>query len=435
MPLLSGFSAPNRTVLRRLRPAGSAVTRRLAMVLVMMTAWGSLACSARREVPTEPLVHEAYLWQDPQRPAAAAALKRARENKLSAIAILAAEASVRDGHLTFREIPEPPTGRDIIHVVRLGQSTTGTVWTGANRESVARLVERLAQLHPCEIQIDFDCPARRLGDYHTLLDDLRARAAGVPVAFTALPSWLDVPSFPALARAHPRYVLQVHSLDLPTRPGDAVVLCDPAAARRAVARASELGVPFRVALPTYGSEVLFDGEGKILDVVSEDSSLVPSTAIARRQRVFADPVAMGSLAREWTTRRPAGLTGICWYRLPVEGDRRNWTWSTFTAALAGNPHADTVEIHVRPAGPSLYHITLVNPGNGHAALPDSFALPAETLAADATRPYHPEGEKTPIFLLDPADPTWPWLAPGQELVVGWFRHPAPPARLTPAPRP
>jgi hypothetical protein len=392
------------------------------------------ACAEKPSVPSGPLEHEGYLWQDPGRAAATAAIERAR-GKLSAIAILVAEGSARDGKLVFREIEHPPTGSDIAQVIRLGQSTNQLVWSPENRGAIARQVARLAALGPREIQIDFDCPVRRLGDYHDLLEDLRARAGPVPLAFTALPSWLESRAFPDLARAFPRFVLQVHSLALPSSPDGPVILCDPEAARRAVAKASALGVEFRVALPTYGSELLFGFDGKILDVVSEDAAGVPAAAIARRERVFADPEAMSALVRDWTDHRPRGLTGICWYRLPVEGDRRNWTWATLADAMEGKARTATAEIHAAPGHGGAFHLTLVNPGDAHAPFPGKIVLPPGTLAADASRPYSPEGGSSPVLLHDPADPIWPWLAPGERRVVGWFRHPNPPAKLSPAPRP
>ncbi len=37
---------------------------------------------------------------------------------------------------------------------------------------------------------------------------------------------------------------------------------------------------------------------------------------------------MAGLVRGWTEGHPKELTGILWYRLPVAGDRNNWTWPT-----------------------------------------------------------------------------------------------------------
>jgi len=59
-------------------------------------------------------------------------------------------------------------------------------------------------------------------------------------------------------------VLQVHSLERPKDINTRFELCDSKAARRAVDLAGKVGVPFRVALPTYGYLIAFDSEGKYL---------------------------------------------------------------------------------------------------------------------------------------------------------------------------
>lgn len=401
-------------------------------LLLLLGGLGGLGCAKKSSPPAGPLIHEAYLWQDPNRPQAAAALARAR-GKLSCVAILAAEGAIREGNLSFREIPNLPKGPDFAYVIRIGQSGIGFLKSSEHHEMVTHLVKRLARNSPREIQIDFDCPTSRLVEYKQVLDSLRAAASPVPIAFTALPSWLATPDFATLARAFPRYVLQVHSLDLPSSHGEPVVLCDPAAARCAAEKAASIGVAFRLALPTYGSELLFDADGRVLDVVSEDASRVPTSSIARRERVFASPKEMAALVREWSEHRPRELIGICWYRLPVEGDRRNWTWATFSQAIEGKASVTTLEIHANPGEGGVFHITLFNPGQGHAPMPKDIPLPEGTLAADATRPYHLSGGELPVLLHTSADPIWPWLAPGERLVVGWFRHPNPPSNLSSPP--
>src|SRR5688500_9946427 len=108
-----------------------------------------------------------------------------------------------------------------------------------------------------EIQIDFDAAESKLDGYRQWVEAIRSRISPAPVAITALPSWLDAPGFEPLARACGRYVLQVHSFERPKLSGR-MTLCDPSAARAAVERAGRIGVPFRVALPTYGYQAAFD---------------------------------------------------------------------------------------------------------------------------------------------------------------------------------
>ena len=128
---------------------------------------------------------------------------------------------------------------------------------------------RTNQIKPVELQIDYDCATAKLGDYRAWLAVVQNRIAPLPVTITALPTWLDSPAFVALAAAATNYVLQVHSLTKPEDINTPFLLCDPVAARRAVARAGEIGVPFRVALPTYTYIVAFNAAGKFIGLSAE----------------------------------------------------------------------------------------------------------------------------------------------------------------------
>src|SRR5580698_6226348 len=121
---------------------------------------------------------------------------------------------------------------------------------------------RAKQVEPIELQIDYDCAESKLDDYRFWLEAVQRRVAPLPVTITALPSWLDSPAFARLAATATNYVLQVHSLNRPVDVSTPFTLCDPLAAKRAVTRAGEIGVPFRVALPTYTYIVAFGADGK-----------------------------------------------------------------------------------------------------------------------------------------------------------------------------
>lgn len=346
--------------------------------------------------------------------------------QLDGFAILAIEASWRAGELHFKETKlgqfESLGGKSV--VIRLGQSVAAMPWTPEGIQMVGEWVGKLAKLGPREIHLDYDCPARKLDEYRKLMTEWRKPAGRVPLVFTALPSWLGERSFKELARQNPGYVLQVHSLDLPSRPDEPVILCDPKAAKSAVSKASGIGVPFRVALPTYGSEVLFGSDGKVLDVVSEDASPVPAARVANRRCVMADPAALGALVADWKSHRPRHLQGIIWYRLPIEGDRRNWPWTTLSAVITCQPIHGECRLHGRPSSGNATDLVLANTGNAPAPLPASLPLPAGTMAADGARPYRLETSGT-CLVIDPEVRHWPWLAPGQILVVGWINHPEP----------
>lgn len=388
----------------------------------------AMAVPRHRGIPMR-LTSEAYVWQSTARAETRDAMATAAD--LDCLHILAAEVAWRDKQLVVATMPVDPaihpparTGR----VIRLGQSTASLIWTDERVAILAGAARTLAASRPREIQIDYDCPASRLGGYRKLLDNMQAVVPDVPVVFTALPSWLDAPGFAALARAHPGYILQVHSLDLPSSAGAPVVLCDPAAARRAVARAAMHGVPFRLALPTYGSEILFDANGRVVDVVSEDRPSSKAARAVTRQQVMADAPALARLVAELLRAHPPALTGLVWYRLPVATDRRNWPWQTFDAVRQGKPVAPHLEISFATTGTGSHDIVLANTGTAPARLPAAIALPPGTTAADAARPYRVADDAARLILA-PDDLSWRWLQAGERRTIGWIRHPAPPPSL------
>lgn len=362
-----------------------------------------------------PLTVEAYVWQAPGRPGVAEAVEMSREaigiHHFRAAEFRWTKGGFEAENVVLERLPAPGAGL----VVRIGASAAGIAWDDGQRREIARAVARLATLEPREIQCDYDCPQRRLDVYRRLLADLRAAAGPVPVVPTVLPSWLDEPAFAALATESPGYVLQVHSLELPSG-GGPVTVFDPALARRAVAKAARLGVPFRVAMATYGCEVWFDDVGNVMEVISEDRppfGMVP----ARRAYAFADPEAAAALVAEWITQRPAGLTGIVWYRLPVAGDRRNWPWQTLAKVARGERAAPVIEVDRASAG-RAGDLWIENRGTGPGRLPRRLTALGPVAAADAVGAYRfAPGADRATFVL--RDDVWPWLDPGGRIVIGW----------------
>ena len=185
-----------------------------------------------------------------------------------------------------------------------------------------------------ELQVDFDCATSKLDGYRVWLEAIQRRVAPLPVTITALPSWLRSSAFKRLAQAAPNYVLQVHSVERPSSFDAPFTLCDPANAQRAVERAGRIGVPFRVALPTYGYVLAFDKSGKFLGLSAEGPARA-WPADAKLRQVDSNPRELAALVQGWTARRPAAMRGVIWYRLPVATDSLNWRWPTLGALLAG----------------------------------------------------------------------------------------------------
>jgi hypothetical protein len=199
----------------------------------------------------------------------------------------------------------------------------------------APLLAALAQargqgLEDLEVQIDLDATRPQLARFARWLASLRPQLGGASLSITGLATWLGATDLPALLAACDRWVLQVHGLH---RQGRGWALFDDAQARRAILRAARLGRPFQVALPTF-SLAVGEREGEVLEVVAEDREPAwpPGTTV---QVAAAPGPELARLVADLTARRPAQLTGIIWFRLPVRDDRRNWSMAVLGQVMAG----------------------------------------------------------------------------------------------------
>jgi hypothetical protein len=104
---------------------------------------------------------------------------------------------------------------------------------------------------------------------------------------------------------HRIILCQVHWLRPDAQGKPLLMLADEA--RAAVASASRCDVPFRVALPTYGSAVVCDADGRWLDVLAEESATLP--AGSHLVEKMASPADALALLRAWQAERPLWLTG------------------------------------------------------------------------------------------------------------------------------
>jgi hypothetical protein len=294
-----------------------------------------------------------------------------------------------------------------------------------------RLVDKAHQpgVDPCEMQVDFDCATAHLDGYREWVTALREAIAPVPLAITVLPTWLSSPEFANLATAADGYVLQVHSLE---RPPDGLAapltLCDPVAARRWIGQAAALKRPFRVALPTYGYLVAYDAAGTYLGLSAEgpERAWPPGTQF---RTVSADPVAMAELVAELHRQPPPGLQGILWYRLPVDGDRRNWPWPTLARVMCGEVPVAKFALSVRHPEPELAEIVLRNDGETDLSAPTMISCrwrEGKRVASDGLRGYVATKTSTDAmsFTRSTNMPPGP-LRPGEEWTVGWIRFDRP----------
>ncbi len=408
------------------------------VILIMLFAVGIVIWIVKPGTTTsQPLEQRAYVWQRVQTAPEVASAIDSLPDFVSGLLPLVAEIHYRDGADAPPEIVRPSLAvasfqkraeaKADAGVIRIGMSAKDTQWNPKACqlvESVARETMESRIWIPSELQIDYDCPQKKLADYRKLLRHLRAAFPSTRLTFTALPSWLGEPEFPSLAKVCDSYVLQVHSLQLPDDESKPVVLINPDAARRAVEAAGKLRHPFEVALPTYSCFVVFETDGKdVFDVVSED---IPNRWPADKGRIKlgrTDPAEIAGLVRDWVSARPKAMTGVVWYRLPVETDVMNWSRSTWMKVARGEqtaPHLIIESVRL-PKNPDRTSLLLRNMGDAGGLLPTRINLSVSGEGEyrwDAGRLYLGKGDPLTFELKSGPVDHLP-LPPGESVSIGW----------------
>lgn len=388
--------------------------------------FGTRTPSPPRELSSRPLTQEAYVWQmNWTREVADAA--RDGGALFSSLAIHSADITagqerikISTANVNWKSMAE--SRRPVSLVWRITEDVIAKGWTDTVRTELANDVTRLLEtarkqgVDCAEAQIDCDCPTRLLSGYAKFMNEIRARDSRVRWTFTALPSWLHHADFKTLAKSADGFVIQVHWLQADAK-GNPVLMV-AATARRAVLEASRAGVPFRVALPTYGSVVAVDGSGAWLDVASEERIVSPPPGVTLRE-ASADPVLCLELLQEWKQTRPAWMTGIVWYRLPVPADERNWSLAQLRSVMEGRVPTARWEVASRAAADGHEDLTLTNAGDGDASPPRRVTFRTqEMIGADGSSFY--TAETTPegvIFHSSHARP----IKAGTSITLGWIR--------------
>jgi len=397
-----------------------------------------LACAPRASAWT----HEAYVWQRQPAPAALDAAIENTRGCLDAYCFLAAEVAFdkTTGTPKITRIPLDyaklaAAGKPIALAIRVGTLTIKKQFADFQPQLAALATELLAAVHaaklePAELQIDFDCPESKLDLYRDWLAALRPALGKTPLAFTALPVWLQhEDAFIALAREADSFVLQVHSLEKPHGIGSFFSICEPGSALCHATLANDLaaraGARFRIALPAYGYTLGFGADGKFVGIAAETPRDWPAGTQLRNIR--SDPRAMQTLARDLAAKKFSNATGIIWFRLPVEGDRLVWPAVTFTAVIQNKPIVSQLVAEVRRAQPGLAEIVLINRGQTVEPLPQTVRVTwtrgVRATASDGLVGYYfyYDDDKAANTFLALLNHTADELAPGRARVIGWIR--------------
>ena len=413
-------------------------------LLVFLVGAGMLA-ACRRETPraTGPLPHEIYVWQRAHRPALSDALT-AHARAFESVIVLAAEVSWRKSSSATTANPAAiaATVPDITRVAinwkplalsarRVGLAIRVNAFSGpfsaddATSRALVALSQQLladATAHGVtitELQLDFDAATSKLAGYREWLRELRPALAPVPLVFTALPTWLHSDDFRPLAEAADSFVLQVHSLERPASRDAAFLLCDPIVARRAIERAARVGVPFRVALPTYSYLFAFDTAGRFAGLSAEGPRPQWDASFTLRE-ARADPASLAQLVAELQASRPATLTGLVWYRLPIATDTLNWSWPTLAAVMQGRAPRAQLEVSAETRD-GLSRFTVRNTGDDDLIAPLRLAVrwsDARLIAADGQNGFAISDETPDSLQLTSVSTRLP---PQSALRTGWLR--------------
>jgi hypothetical protein len=318
------------------------------------------------------------------------------------------------------------SARDVGAAIRIG-SYPGP-YEGPTAQLVAGIAVKLcddagrAGVKLSEIQIDFDSAESKLDGYRAWVHAAKQATRGVPVHITALPSWVRLAAFESLVREAGGYVLQVHSLDRPKRITDAVQLCDPRAAVDAVQRAGRIGVPFRVALPTYGYVLVFDHAAQYVGLEAEGPSRSWPAGVQKRW-LGAQSDELAQLCKVLEANHPICLSGIIWYRLPIEADRNNWRWETLAAVMDGKSPQAKIAVEIQRKD-GVNEISVVNRGQadyrGELLIATHWDH-ANLQASDVLGGFEESSAQPDGLRLKGLLGAGQRIAPGERRQVGWIR--------------
>lgn len=359
--------------------------------------------------PSEPLRHEAYVWQREWTDAVREAVRGSR-GPFSGLRVqgLAVE---RKAIVPLGVDAAALQGQSVIVVARIEDGASVGVGDPAVAEALLAKVRglRAGGVTVRGVEIDHDCPTSKLTRYAADLRALRRQLGDLPLSITALPTWTTDPTgLAAVRRQADHSVLQLHAVDDARRLEHTLFDADLAVAR---AHRYTGGGPFWVALPAY--HVALDEAGRI---AAED----PTTTAGLLRELTTDPHEVARALGSLTARRPPGLNGVVWFRLPTEDDRRAWSRATLTAVIAGAPLEPSldVKVHANADDPELFDVVAVNERPPAAPPPKAVGVLGACAWGEGVGGYRgrrrPHGwsfERT----------TGPLLRPGSSQPIAWVR--------------
>ena len=182
------------------------------------------------------------------------------------------------------------------------------------------------------IQIDYDCPSKKLAGYKKLLKVINRHFFKSEISITALPDWLDYNEFTELAGYCDYYVMQLHSFDIPKNNAELNITPEIEQVKKYIKLCLKVKIPFFVALPTYGYEVNYNDSYAVTALRAENTNF-------GQYRYFKKKIVAANIEKTLQIKKYLEnlkiklLKGIIWFRLPVENDIFNWSLKTFSAVM------------------------------------------------------------------------------------------------------
>jgi hypothetical protein len=398
---------------------------RLLAALLLLGVVGLSGSTPQLRTTTEPLAHDAYIWQRAWTPPVLAAA-RGSADFVRTWRVLLAEAD-RSGRWADIAVPWKDllgTSRPVVAVVRIdGRLDEARIGTLVD-QIVARVeaaTRAAASGWPggalAGLEIDYDCPTSKLPTYARFLVELRSRLPRLlALSITALPTWLNSRALESLAPPLDEIVLQVHAVDDPRRG-----LFDPARAEGWVREfGRRVGRPFRVALPVYDVRVSWRADGRLASVEGEMPLL---DGVRDSALLGATPETILHFLERLAVAAPQGLTGIAWFRLPTEADSRAWSLPTWRAVVGGALPARQLRAALLATDrPGLWTVTLSNDGVSDAPLPRQVRLDKACELADGANGFRLKGTgpavERPLILEASGEGR---LRAHRKRVIGWAR--------------
>lgn len=312
-------------------------------------------------------------------------------------------------------------------------------------DGLIRLLQRARERwNADEVQLDFDCPDRLLGEYAAQLARCREAIKPTRLSITALAGWAVHPEFEALQAGVDELLPMFYDLEPDTpeqaRQGRFEPLLDGAVFARHLKAWQRCRTPWRAGLPCFARISLFDPDGRsrghlrdwawdevvfhgaLREVPLQGTGLralevteqtrLHTTDLLKGQKLVVREVDV-SVGRECARQAlESGAQGLVWFRLPTDSAPAGWS---LTQALSLS--TDTPRLQLR-----MEKDTLILFNNGNSDLPPRFAN-----TPDKQRGWQIEIEATdasPVFR-DVVAGDFASVTPGTELsratrVTFWF---------------